>query len=204
VPSPIGHALAGTAIAWAGDALNRRASSVRFVATCALLAAAPDLDLLLPHWHRSVTHSVAAVAMVFIVAMIVTGEVRRRSRSAATSFGVTRQRDPALSAPWRVALLCALAWASHPFLDWLARDRWPPYGVQILWPFDSRFFVSGLNVFVETERRNPFSGPRLSQNIRAAAQEIAILGPVAVALWLIRVKALARLPAKMTGRDEPT
>src|SRR5262249_5523458 len=140
VPSPIGHALAGTAIAWAGDGLNRRSSSVRFVATCALIAAAPDLDLLLPHWHRSVTHSVTAAAAVFIVAILVTRRVRRRAQNTRASFGEARQDAAGFPVPWRVALLCAAAWASHPFLDWLGKDTLPPYGVQIFWPFDVRFF----------------------------------------------------------------
>jgi membrane-bound metal-dependent hydrolase YbcI (DUF457 family) len=197
VPSPIGHALAGTAIAWAGDALDRRSSSSRFVVTCAVLAAAPDLDLLLPIAHRTVTHSVTAVAAVFIVAMAVTGGVRRRrAREHHASLGA--------ASAGRVALLCAVAWASHPLLDWLGTDTLPPFGVQAFWPFDSRFFVSGLDVFAETERRNAFSSPTLYQNLWAGAQEVAIVGSVLAALWLVRVKALARLPAKMTGRDEPT
>ena len=182
MPSPIGHVLAGAAVVWAADAIDRRPSSRRLVVTCALLGAVADVDLLLPRYHRSITHSVTAVVVVLIVAAAVTG-------------GVTR---------WRVALVCAAAYASHLFLDWLGADTLPPAGLQALWPFADRFFVSGLNLFAETERRHPFSGPTLYQNLRAAAQEAAILAPVAVAMWLIRVKALARFPSEVPRRDHTT
>ncbi len=40
-------------------------------------------------------------------------------------------------------------------------------------------------------------------NVRAILQELAILGPIVAALWLVRVKTLAGLAAKMSGRDHP-
>jgi inner membrane protein len=185
VPSPIGHVLAGAAVAYAGDAIDRRRSPIGLVATCALLAAAADLDLLLPGYHRSFTHSFTAVAFIFIVAAVVTGEVNTRHHIGR----------------WRVALVCACAYATHLLLDWLGADALPPFGIQVFWPFDTRFFMSGLHVFAETERRHPFSGPTIVQNLWAGAQEVAIVAPIAGALWLVRVKALARLPAKMSRRD---
>ncbi len=182
MPSPIGHALAGTAVAWGADALDRQPSSTRLVATCALLATVADVDLLLPRYHRSVTHSAVAVVLVLIIAAVVTGRVKR----------------------WRIALVCAVAYASHPLLDWLGADTLPPFGIQFFWPFVHQFFVSGFDVFAETERRHPFSGPTLVQNLRAVVQEVAIIGPLAVASWLVRVKALARFPSKVAGRDHAT
>jgi hypothetical protein len=179
VPSPIGHLLGGAAVAWGSDAIDRRRSPLRVVAACALLATAPDLDLLVPHHHRSFTHSLTAVLFVLIVAASVTGRVNR----------------------WRIALVCACAYGSHLLLDWLGADTLPPFGLQLFWPFDSRFFVSGLNVFAETERRNPLSGATIAKNLWAVAREVAIVAPVAGALWLVRVKALARLPAKVPSRD---
>ncbi len=179
MPSPIGHVLAGASVVWAADAIDRRRSSARLLAACVLLAALPDLDLLMPGHHRSFTHSLTAVALVLIVAAAVTERVIR----------------------WRVALICAGAYATHLLLDWLGSDTLPPFGLQALWPFVDRFFVSGWSVFAETERRNPFSGATLVQNLWAAAREVAIVGPVAAALWLVRVKALARLPTEMARRD---
>ena len=39
--------------------------------------------------------------------------------------------------------------------------------------------------------------------LRAVLQEVAILGPIVAALWLVRVKALAGLAPEMAGRDHP-
>ena len=190
MPSPIGHALAGAAVVWTADAIDRRPSSARLVAACAVLATLADLDLVMPGYHRSFTHSVTAVAIVFIVAAAVTGQVisRRADSSAA-------------QARWRIALVCAGAYATHLLLDWLGSDTLPPFGLQALWPFIDRFFVSGLNVFAETERRNPFTGATLVQNLWASAREVAIVAPVAAALWLVRVKALTRFPTEVASRD---
>jgi inner membrane protein len=196
VPSPIGHVLAGAAVAYAGDLIDHRRSPIGLVAACALLAVAADLDLLQPGHHRSFTHSLTAVAFVFIVAAAVTGEVTRL-RATRDGGQVVRHH----LGRWRIALVCACAYATHLLLDWLGADRLPPYGLQVFWPFDTRFFVSGLNVFAETERRHPFSGATIVQNLWAAAQEVAIMAPIAGALWLIRVKTLARLPAEMSRRD---
>lgn len=180
MPSPIGHALAGAAVVLAGDAIDRRRSALPFIATCAALAVVADFDLALSGHHRSYTHSVTAVAFVFILAAAVTERVTK----------------------WRVALICASAYATHLLLDWLGADATrPPFGIQALWPFVDRFFVSGLNVFAETERRNPFSHATFVQNLWATTREVAILGPVVAALWLIRVKALARLPPQVARRD---
>src|SRR5262245_34111858 len=108
MPSPIGHAIAGVAVAWGGDAVDRRASSVRLVSVCAVLAAASDLDLLFPRAHRTYTHSVVAILIVFIVAASVTGGV---THLRASRYGG--------QARWRTALICCAAYASHPLLDWL-------------------------------------------------------------------------------------
>jgi LexA-binding, inner membrane-associated putative hydrolase len=194
VPSPIGHALAGTAVAWAGDASARRKSSTRFVVVCALLAALPDVDLLIPRSHRSVTHSLVSVILVFIIAAVVTGWVTRL-RSPEQEGELRRGRlrlrtqgpGPSVAAArYHVAIVCAAAWASHLLLDWLGADTLPPLGIQVFWPFDMRFFVSGLSLFAETERRHPFSGPTLYQNLWAAVQEIAIMAPVAAVAWTAR------------------
>ena len=178
MPSPVGHLLTGAAVAWT---LAPRADR-GLVLTAAVLAALPDLDLLTPLPHRTVTHSVTAVALVTIVAAVVTRQVTRR-------------------AAWRVAAVCGLAYATHLALDWLADDRAPPYGFQAFWPLSDRFYISGWGVFHGTERRAIFTWPTIAHNAATVARELAILGPIAYGLWLVRVKALARLPAKLTRGD---
>jgi membrane-bound metal-dependent hydrolase YbcI (DUF457 family) len=195
--SPIGHALAGLAIAWGADLIPgarswRTAPSsaswyeragAGLTLTCAMLAAAPDLDLLLGGFHRTGTHSVTSVAVVAIIACWI----------------AARARLPVA----RVVIMCAVAWATHLLVDWLSADQSTPRGIQLLWPFDGRWFISGWDVFVGSERRQLFSAASMRRNVAAIAQEIAILAPIVAVLWLVRVKALAGLSSQLARRDHP-
>jgi membrane-bound metal-dependent hydrolase YbcI (DUF457 family) len=196
MPSPIGHALAGILVSWTADlvagsrtprtvsdtgAWYLRAGGAQTL-TCAALAAAPDLDLAFTV-HRTVTHSIGAVAIVGLCAV-------------ALAAGLGRPVA-------RTALTCAAAYGSHLLLDWLGVDRYPPLGLQALWPISHEWYISGLDIFRQTARQRIFTRPVMIVNAKAIAQEIAILGPIAAALWLVRVKALARLASQMAGRDHP-
>lgn len=197
MPSPIGHALGGVAAAWLVDLVpgtrgwrtaptsaawwDRAGSG--FTAACAALAIAPDLDLLL-RTHRTVTHSLGAAVCVGLLA-------------AALAANASR---PIL----RVAAMCAAAYGSHLLFDWLATDRYVPYGIQVLWPFNRDWLISGWDIFPQTERRDLTTLPVIRQNVAAVASELALLGPVVVLVWLVRVKALAGLAAEVTGRDHPS
>jgi inner membrane protein len=171
MPSPIGHALAGVAVAWAIDPRTDR----RLTLAAASLAALPDIDLLLPIQHRTITHSLGAVIAVTIIAAVVTAQVTRRSVA-------------------RVALICAAAYASHLLLDWLGVDDYFPYGLTLLWPFSDRFYISGWNLFPETARQHLFTGPSLVVNLKAIAQEVALLGPIVLAVWLERAAKCRKRP----------
>jgi hypothetical protein len=132
------------------------------------LAAAPDLDLLAPYTHRTVTHSLLAVATIAIISIVVTGKVTGGSR-------------------WRIVFTCTAAYASHLLLDWLAVDDTVPRGIQLLWPFDHRWFISGWDLFRGTARRDVFSPLSMRTNLLAIAQETLMLGPVAwLAYWYRR------------------
>jgi hypothetical protein len=179
MPSPIGHLLAGAGVAWTGDAVTGHRSPLRLVATCAALGALPDADLIVPGTHRTGSHSVTAVILIFIVAASVTGQVTR----------------------WRTAIVCAAAYASHLLLDWLGVDRYPPQGIQLFWPAGDGWYISGWDIFRQTARQHLFTAPVIRVNILAIAQEVAILVPILYLVWLVRVKALARLSTEVAGRD---
>ena len=194
MPSPIGHALAGLTAAWAVDLVPgdrawrtapesaswfRRAGNGLTLA-CVTLGAAADLDLLFAA-HRTVTHSVGAVILVGAVAAELAASARRPVA--------------------RIALMCAAAYATHLFIDWLSIDLSKPQGIQALWPFSREWFISGIDLFRQTERRDLWTSDTMAKNLKAILQEVVILGPPAVALWLIRVKALTRLPSEMPRRD---
>ena len=180
MPSPIGHALAGVAVAYAGaPRLDRRVTL-----TAATLAMLPDIDLVIPGRHRTVTHSIGAVIVVTIVAAAVTAKVTRRGGP-------------------RIVAVCAAAYASHLVLDWLGVDRTLPYGLQALWPFSGRFYISDWDIFGPTERIGLFTASAMLMNLKTVAGEVAILGPIVLVLWLVRVKALSRLPPKLSGGHHP-
>jgi len=196
MPSPIGHALAGLAAAWTadlipGDRAWRTAPATApfylragdgLTLLCAGLGAAPDLDLAFIA-HRTVTHSIGAVFFVGLFAAALAANAKRPIA--------------------RIALMCAAAYGSHLFLDWLGTDFYPPRGIQLMWPINSEWYISGIDVFRQTARLRVFTHGPMMTNIRAVLQEIAILGPTVVALWLVRVKALAGLAPQVTRRDHP-
>ena len=103
----------------------------------------------------------------------------------------------------RVAAICAAAYGSHLLLDWLAIDRRMPYGLQVLWPFSDGWYISGLNLFPQTERRNLLSAATLAVNLTAMAFETAVMLPVLGLVWLVRVKTVARLSTEAARRHHP-
>jgi membrane-bound metal-dependent hydrolase YbcI (DUF457 family) len=171
MPTPIGHALAGLAVAWSAEPPSEaqplgRALARPLTLVCIALAVLPDLDLLYPPVHRAATHSIGASLLVTIIAAGVTGWVTGRIN-------------------WRIAFVCAAAHASHIVTDWLGTDRnFAPYGIQMFWPFDKGWYISGWDMFLPVERRNPFSPATMRTNIVAAIREIVILGSVVLAVWL--------------------
>ncbi|HUR35480.1 MAG TPA: metal-dependent hydrolase [Vicinamibacterales bacterium] len=175
MPSPIGHALAGLTVGWLSQPVAQRPAASRavdslasFSVWCACVAAIPDADLLAPHFHRTATHSLTATALVFIMAVAVTGKVTRQ---------------PA----WMFVLALSASHASHLLLDWLGTDRFPPPGLQMLWPFSDHFFYSGLDLFPPVERRL-LRPEALRVNAIAALWELLIMGPIAAAAWAIRAR----------------
>jgi hypothetical protein len=70
-------------------------------------------------------------------------------------------------------------------LDWLGTDRFPPPGLQVLWPFNDHFFYSGVDLFPPVERRI-LRPEAFAVNARAAFWELIIIGPVTAAAWFIK------------------
>src|SRR4051812_12787422 len=193
MPSPIGHTLAALAIRWAGGASNRQpdaARRTRLIAplslACVAVAVLPDVDLLFYPWHRTFTHSVGATLLMMIIAALVTGKVTGRIA-------------------WRAVVLIGAAHASHVLLDWLGVDRFPPRGLQALWPFSHEWYISEWDVFLPTERRDALSAASMLTNLRAVVREIAILGPVALAAWWATRRRRSRVPTfARTDRPQPS
>ena len=159
MPSPIGHALGGIAIAWV--AVPRR--NWNTAAILAAVALAPDLDLLVGD-HRGISHSVGAAVLV--------GAMAAALWSACAPVALRRDR-------LRVALCVTLAWASHIVLDWLSNDTRPPIGVMALWPLTRDYYKAAIEIFPAVSRQ--CCGTRFwLYNIRAVLVECLILAPLLV------------------------
>ena len=173
MPSPLGHGLGGMALGWLIAPRLGRGVAVASV-TYAAIGIAPDFDLLVGS-HSTYTHSVGAVAIVFMAAW-------------------------AISKRPRVAAAIAAAWASHLLLDWLGSDTSPPIGIMALWPFSREHYQSSFYVFDAISRRYWLPEQFVWSNLRAAAREVLILGPVAgISYWISR----CRHPGPTSGRGAP-
>jgi membrane-bound metal-dependent hydrolase YbcI (DUF457 family) len=96
------------------------------------LASAPDADFL-PGivigqpgvFHRGVTHTIAAVAVVAMIGWIVG---YRRAPLRWTGAGT--------------ALFAAVVYGSHLVLDFFTTNRRPPSGGRFLWPFSDAYYLA--------------------------------------------------------------
>jgi len=149
--SPIGHALAGIALAWGADLVPgirswRTAPSsaswyeragAGLTLTCAVLAAAPDLDLFFGRFHRTMTHSLISLAVVAGAAGLVAGRARlpRLARGAmprivimcvgdASSARLAHRRS--IHAAWHSALVAVRRQMVHFRVGHLPGERTSP------------------------------------------------------------------------------
>jgi membrane-bound metal-dependent hydrolase YbcI (DUF457 family) len=185
MPSPIGHALGGIAAGAAIGGVRAPAGRLargRIVAFAAAGMAA-DLDLLFGT-HSTYSHSVGAVAIVGLL--------------AAASTASARPSDT--TRPWRLATAMAAACASHLLLDWVNTDYASPIGIMALWPFSTAHFHAGVAIFPPVSRE--FGAAWfLSTNAWAAAVELTLLGPIALAAV---VAARPRPAGLRTSRRDPS
>jgi inner membrane protein len=197
MPSPLGHALGGMAAGWliagcprlrggarpaAADG-NRAAPGVRgrvarvlrhptlwqSAAWFGALGVLADIDFLAGR-HSHHTHSVGAVALVFVVVLALVGPRW-----------------------WPTALASAAAYSTHLLFDWMGNDTSAPIGILALWPFSEQFFQSRLFLFDAISRRYWLPGFWV-HNLRAIAWELLVLVPLVVLI----ARARRRTPAPDT------
>ena len=159
MPTPVGHAIGGLAVAW----FSR--SKGRLVFVCAIVAALPDLDIIFDS-HRTYAHSVGAAVLAGVTAWI---SLRRNSSLA-----------------FRAAVVITAAYGSHVLLDWLGKDSSIPPGLMALWPFSPHFYISRLDFFGEVSRRYWKPDEFVTENLRTLGWELFVLGPIAAVAWLLQ------------------
>lgn len=167
MPSPAGHALGALAVGWmvGGHAQTRRVTVQRSL-WIAAIGLAPDLDLLVGR-HSAETHSLGAAILAGGLAALL--------------------RWPVADGRWRIFWTVALAWLSHPILDFFGQDNTAPYGVMLLWPVSYEHFLSSINVFDPISRRWWLPG-FVAHNTLAMGRELLMLGPVAGLAWLVALR----------------
>ena len=139
----------------------------RLLAVCAVVAALPDADFLLPVQHRGPSHSIGAAAAAGVLAFV---GLKLASRTHDAS---------------RLALIMAAAYGTHVLFDWLGADSSAPRGLMALWPFSSAFYISDLDVFDSVDRRYWLDG-FWKRNAVAGLRELLILVPVVLAARFAR------------------
>ena len=186
--------MAGAMTAWIADTWHRRSSDTPLdppispsffdrvtaavtplTVTCGVLAISPDFDFFL-HSHRTYTHSLGAVGIVWLL----------------VAFAAWRLRLPVV----KVATTCAAAYASHVLLDWAGRDDSAAGGLMVLWPLTSDFYRLGLPLFLEINGHpraamaHPIGGflRILALNREAFARELLILGPLFLLVLRLRLR----------------
>src|SRR5262249_507213 len=137
----------------------------KFAILGAAFAALPDADLFF-QMHRGVSHSFGATALLMIIVAGVTRWVTGRVQ-------------------WRWVALLGAAHASHIVMDWLGADPYAPAGLEALWPFSHRFYISGLGIFPPTEPRVKLPGAVLV-NTPPVIVEGGVIAASAVFVFLAR------------------
>jgi membrane-bound metal-dependent hydrolase YbcI (DUF457 family) len=180
MPSPLGHSLAGLAAGWAVvPPAKGRLPLVTQAALFMALGAAPDLDLLFGR-HRYETHSIGAAVLAGALAALM--------------------RWPIAPTRARIFWAACAAWATHPLLDMLAPDHWPPIGVMAFWPFSRGFYITGLEWFLPISR--DWSSASVWLDARAAVRETLILLPIVLLVWWIRM-GTGRTHGRSSGPTGP-
>ncbi len=167
MPTPVGHVLGGLAVyAATGDKPLKK--DLTFAAACVAVSLFPDLDFAIGpfagrSYHHYFSHSLGFAALFGLGAYLV-----------ARAFGRSK--------PLRDAGILFAIYLSHIFLDLLAKDASPPFGVQLLWPFSEAFHMSPFAIFDEVWR-GTLSKLFGLHNWLTVVREVVILAPVGAALW---------------------
>jgi hypothetical protein len=76
-------------------------------------------------------------------------------------------------------------------LDWLGGDTKTPVGLQLLWPFSDRWYISSWELFRATRLSGFFTVPTILSNGTAVLRELLLLGPFALAVLYVRRRMLS-------------
>ncbi len=173
MPTPVAHALAGTAVYLAARQDPARKEDLVLLGGTVFAACAADLDfgisfLTSHNYHHYFTHSLGFATLFCLAAYFL-------AKWAARPL------------PERDAWILGAAYLTHIVLDLFSKDTAAPFGVELLWPFSDAFTISPVLLFDDIWRgtlRELFG----LHNWLAVAREVAIVGPVVAFVWWRRRK----------------
>ncbi len=177
MPTPIGHTLAGSALALSATKVKSRWLLI-FIVFFSIL---PDLDVIpglfvgdVNRYHRLFSHS-----LIFVVGTGLAGAwlVHKLSRVKFT----------------KISVLFVSAGMLHLLLDVLTLDTRAPFGCPLLWPFSDKCFIFPITLFLDFHRAsdvNVFFQSILNRhNAVTVGVEILIIVPFLTYAWHKRRKA---------------
>ncbi len=168
MPTPVAHALAGTAVYLAARQDQDRQEDSALFAGALFAACAADLDfgisfLAGQNYHHYFTHSLGFATFFGVAAYFFARWVQRPQ-------------------PGRTAWILAAAYLTHIVLDLFSKDTNAPFGVELLWPFSNGFTIADIIVF-DHIRRGTLAELFGLHNWLAVAREVAVVGPVVAVIW---------------------
>ena len=177
VPLPLGHALAGAAIATVFTSDCSIQNNLKFFLFCVFLSLIPDFDLGFVHifgldrniFHRTFSHSVCFAVCTALVLVCLN----------LVNQGWSK---------WKLFSVYFLIILSHSVLDFFSVDSHPPTnGIMIFWPFSTKFFISPIPIFPSVDSSK--NGMYFMQDIlREIGTEALLLGAILLGVLKFRGK----------------
>jgi inner membrane protein len=175
--SPIGHSLIGGSFYYLfnhGLGIKKKWNQLAFYIFASI---APDLDLIpgifigaANKYHHGATHSLGA-ALLFGLFMAVIFKWKKN-----TSFHIA-------------FLIFFSLYFVHVLIDAAAVDLRPPSGVELLWPFSSKYFIAPIRIFPPVHKKSIMDLVSFD-NFVTGAIELGIFLPILFLSYWYRVRNL--------------
>ncbi|RPI85044.1 MAG: metal-dependent hydrolase [Chloroflexi bacterium] len=182
MPSPVGHTIAGLAVALISQKRKNRRYIFPII-LCVFFATVPDFDfipgLLMNRpalFHGDLTHS---IGFAFVISAVAAVSLRLKGLSILSTF-----------------TLGFTSYLTHLLLDLFNPDGRPPYGIPLLWPISETYYLSPWTMFTGVQHASSTSTTTLDflrqvitfHNIKAIGVEILLVTPISILIIWLRHK----------------
>lgn len=178
MPSPLAHSLTGYIFYDKNPFLFFERGWTNFLFYI-FLCNLPDIDFLPGllmgepnRFHHGFSHTLGAAFLVALIAGII--------------FHLWKEKF------WAVTIVTFFSYYSHVFMDYFTEDFRLPFGVMLLWPFDSTYYISKVLIFKKVFRSDLsstfFSTFFSRANIETFVWEAFIMGVIIILFKIFRHK----------------